>query len=194
MLKRLSILRVEPLLVALILVAAGASFYLFRERGTADEQLDRLRSRVVLAEGDLDPVRQHRADREAELEANQTAMELMQENAKAQEVDMMEKSFASEQDARDLMTNLIARADESRVALGDITRSQGTRSAAEIEFPSVSYSVVGIGPPAEFIGMLDIVWGVPTASVETLQLSRDPQEPDRWTMELKLVVVYAKSG
>jgi hypothetical protein len=182
------------LLVALILVAAAASFYLFREHSTADEELNGLRSRVALAEGDLDPVRQHRADREAELEAKQTALELMQENAKAEELDTMQKSFASEQDARDLMTNLIARTDESGLALGDITRSQGARSAAEIEFPSVSYSVVGTGPPAEFIGMLDIVWGVPTANVETLQLSRDPQEPDRWIMELKLVVVYAEGG
>ena len=188
------LLRVEPVLVAFILVAAGASVYFFRERGTADEQLTKLETLAVAVESNLEPRREQKAVRKKDLESEQAAMALKQEQASSSELEMIRRSFASKQDARDLMTRIISRADESGPTLGDIRRSQGVRSVAEIEFPSVSYSLVATGPPAEFIGVLDIVWGVPTASVETLQLSRDPKDPERWVMELDLLVVYAENG
>lgn len=184
------LLRVDTALVAIVLALVASAGYLYLERDAARDTLFDVEGQILTLEDDVMALNQELVLKELELAQKLTDLEGAQ--AQRRERERLESAnFPSRAQAGDLNTQVFSYAADNSLGISYFETSEGVGTFGQAEYPAILYTIVARGTPDALVGVLDIVQGVATARVESLDFARDQDEPGQWTMTLDLSVIYA---
>ncbi len=176
----------QTIMAALALAAALACLYFFLQQSNTNKELSDVTRQVTASQRKLDLLAESRLNKEATLKELQDEFERKKGEA-SQPSDI---GLVSRREALELMPRLSEYVAHNQVALGDFTYTEGDVKILNSTLPAISYVMAAKGPADALINMLDVVWEVPTASIQSLELIRDLDHPGTWIMSLDIAVFY----
>ena len=174
-------LRPEFVLLGLVLILAVVGVVLYLKLGTAQDEVKQLEEQITATNAVLRGLEQN----EAELRAELGRLEAPPETPS--------QLFPSRAEALNLSTAFAGYAAERALLLGPFDSVQTRAQLNEVERPAISYTMVAQGSAGSLLEMLALLRDVPTGVVQVLDMTRDAQIPDRWLMNLQLLVFYEGS-
>lgn len=184
--------RLDTALTAVILIGFVGVGYLFVSVSNALDESTDLAEQRATAEVDLQAQKAQTAAVVAESARKQQTLVRRREQSQADREAASVSSLTSFREAEALGKQLVDYAVGNNL---DIVGSQSARSVTTIggiEFPAFTYSFEARGSTGALIGLLGLADDTPTTRIETLELTREPGQPDIWNMKLGLLVPYGE--
>ena len=101
------------------------------------------------------------------------------------------KPFPAREEALDVSNALATYAGDQGLRLNSFSSSLASATVGGREYPAISYSMEAQGTANDLVGILQVVAIFPTAQVQSLEFSRDPDSDALWDMNLTVVVAFA---
>lgn len=177
--------RVEAALLAVALVAAVAVFWFSGEAGDVRQEDLKLQAQLVTLQDDRADFTVLIPAKEAELEAARLeAPDPAQSTPTSQ-------PFPPREEALDLSGALAKYAGDQGLRLNSFSSTLASATFGGREYPAISYSMEAQGTASALVGILRVVGLFPTAQVQSLEFSREPDSDVLWDMDLTVVVAFA---
>ena len=177
--------RVEAALLAVALVAAVAVFWLFRQAGDVRQEGLELQAQLVSAQDDRDNFTD-------QIPALQSELEAAKQKSQGQSPSTpISQPFPPHEEATDLGGAIPRYAGDRGLRLNSFSSTLASTIIEGREHPAISYSMEAQGTADALVGILRVVSLFPTAQVESLEFSREPESDALWDMDLTVVVAFA---
>ena len=177
------LLRLEyAILVALLLVAA----VWFNFSSKVDEvrvEETRVQKTLKAAVDDLNLFSGNNERAELEEELGLLQLQL-------QQVNDISLELSPKDDALLVRDDILAYVDQQQLALNAFGQLEGTTAAGDEELLTIRYSFTVQGDEEALVGVLSLLNGYPTASVQSLRFTRLAEDLEGWEMSLELAVFF----
>ena len=188
-------LQPQFVLLGLILVAGAGAIYLYQERGGLKEELSQLESNIPVLEDDLAALGPEKVKVGEELAARTEELELKQQETQAYEDRVLgTEGFPTHKEAKDIGGRILSYVGDQGLVLDNFDGASGTAPVGDREFPVLTYTIVARGDAGPMVGMFSLLKDVTPSRIQKLELVRENDELETWTMTLELVVFHAPEG
>lgn len=179
-------------LTALVLVGFVGVGYLFVSVSNSLDEANGLDEQRGAAAADLQAQKAQTSATGIELNSKQQELVQRREQSDSNREAASVSSLTSLQDAEALGNQLINYAAGNDLGIVGFRSARDVTTIGGIDFPTFTYSFEAKGSTGALIGLLGLAGDTPTTRIETLELTREPGQPDVWNMKLGLLVPYGE--